>query len=71
MCECNYIFILYIQIIGGSSYIRGCNVTNPITYLSGISDTTTNTQTLPVGSFTWCLKRWKKCCTSITRREWS
>ena len=38
-----------MHIIGGSSYIGGCNPAYPITYLSGVTGTT-STQTMPGGS---------------------
>jgi hypothetical protein len=40
---------IYIYIIGGSSYIGGCDEAYPITYLPGVTGTTSN-QTLPGGS---------------------
>jgi hypothetical protein len=40
---------IYMHIIGGSSYIGGCNPAYPITYLSGVTGTT-STQTMPGGS---------------------
>jgi hypothetical protein len=36
-------------VIGGSSYIGGCNPTYPITYLPGVTGIT-STETLPGGS---------------------
>jgi hypothetical protein len=40
---------MLIHIIGGSSYMGGCNAAYPITYLSGVTGTT-STQTMPGGS---------------------
>ena len=40
---------IYIHVVGGSSYIGGCNAAYPITYESGVTGTT-NTETLPGGS---------------------
>ena len=40
---------VYIHVIGGSSYIGGCNPAYPITYLPGVTGTT-STETLPGGS---------------------
>ena len=40
---------VYLHFIGGSSYIGGCNPANPITYLPGVTGTT-STETLPGGS---------------------
>ena len=39
---------IYIHIVGGSSYIGGCNPAYPITYESGVTGTT-NTETMPGG----------------------
>ena len=40
---------MLIHIIGGSSYMGGCNAAYPITYLSGVTGTN-STQTMPGGS---------------------
>jgi len=40
---------MLIHIIGGSSYMGGCNAAYPITYLSGVTGTT-SIQTMPGGS---------------------
>ena len=40
---------IHIHVIGGSSYIGGCNAAYPITYLPGVTGTT-STETMPGGS---------------------
>ena len=40
---------VYLHVIGGSSYIGGCNPAYPITYLPGVTGTN-STETLPGGS---------------------
>ena len=42
---------VYLHVIGGSSYIGGCNPAYPITYLPGVTGiTSTSTETMPGGS---------------------
>ena len=40
---------IYLHVIGGSSYIGGCNAAYPITYLPGVTGTT-SIETMPGGS---------------------
>ena len=43
----DYIYV-YLHVIGGSSYIGGCNPAYPITYLPGVTGiTSTRTETMP------------------------
>ena len=41
---------VYLHVIGGSSYIGGCNPAYPITYLPGVTGTVPGSQTMPGGS---------------------
>ena len=41
---------IYTCIVGGSSYIGGCNAAYDITYLPGVTGTTNSTETMPGGS---------------------
>jgi hypothetical protein len=45
----NKYMYIYIHVVGGSSYIGGCNPAYPITYESGVTGTN-STETMPGGS---------------------